>query len=296
MYNDRNEANQCTDNSTHNVIAEDTVQIISTDTLQLSQILENQKMLFDKVDKILQLQAIALETQQKIVQKLATQSLQIEEISEQVANMKENPTVTLLKDANPVDTESFSLKPIENQRELICLDQSLADTAQRKKLQRQLSFLFSASNGQGKTCAYKLLDVLFNRDFLCNCSWAGGSRGDRSKIAIKDYKNVLKFFQALISTWDPTYTASDNEAFFKIILKNSKQRQAMKNIRTSTKRCRRTKKQTTGEKEKINLTINNDDDNVEDKTEEEKEKENVSVNNMTDINMSNDDGLEDGLC
>lgn len=86
-----------------------------------------------------QIQVINLENQQKIEQKLATQSVQLEEISLQHAELKESSvislSVTLLKDAIPVDTERFTLKPIENQRDLISLEQVLADTA-KKKLQR----------------------------------------------------------------------------------------------------------------------------------------------------------------
>ncbi|CAG9790278.1 unnamed protein product [Diatraea saccharalis] len=190
---------------------------------------------------MLQIQAITLENQQKIVQKLATHSVQLEEISLQLAEIKQGPSVTLLKDANSIDNESFTIKPIENQTDLISLDQLLTNKVEKNKLRRRLSFLCSASEGEGKTCAYKLLDILFTRDFLCNCSWAGGSRGDRSKIGLKDYKNVLKFFHGMIYTWDPTYTVQDNETFFKIITKNSRQRKCMKNHRMSSKRCRKTK-------------------------------------------------------
>lgn len=122
---------------------------------------------------MLQNQATILENQQKIVQKLDTQSVQLEEISVQFAEMKEDSRVTLLKDANPVDNESFKIKPIENQRNLISLDQLLTDRTEKIKLRRHLSFLCSASKGEGKTCAYKLQDILFTRDFLCRCSFMG---------------------------------------------------------------------------------------------------------------------------
>lgn len=203
-----------TENTTNN---ENIIEIINTETLDFSLILQKQTTLSEKIVKMLQYQAITLENQQKIVQKLATQSVQLEEISLQLAEIKERPDVTLLKDANPEETESFTIKPIENQRDLISLDQLLADRAEKNKLKRQLSFLCSASKGDGKTCAYKLQDVLFTREFLCNCSWSGGSRGDsKSKIALKDYKNFLKFFHGMILTWDPTYTVQDNEQFLRL--------------------------------------------------------------------------------
>ncbi|KAL4714559.1 hypothetical protein ACJJTC_006605 [Scirpophaga incertulas] len=280
ICNQENQDNSCMDYSnvtataTGDTTNENIVQIINTETLNFDQILANQIILFEKIENILQNQVITLENQQKIVQKLATQSVQLEEISVQLAELKESPNVTLLKDANTVDNESFTVKPIENQRDLISLDQLLANRLEKNKLQRHLSFLCSASKGEGKTCAYKLQDILFTRDFLCNCSWAGGSRGDRSKIALKDYKNVLKFFHGMIQTWDPTYTIQDNENFFKIITKNSKQRKLMKNLRMSSKRYR--KKETEGESMQIQV--------------QEKEKENIPIDNISD------DDIESGLC
>lgn len=268
----------------------------------------------EKLDKILHNQAITLENQNKLVQQLATQSVQLAEISLQLAEMKQGaPTsVTLLKDANPADNESFTLKPIENQRDLMSLDQLLADKAERKKYQRRLLFLCSASKGEGKTCAYKLQDILFTREFLCNCSWSGGSRGDsRSKIALKDYKNVLKFFYDMILTWDPTYTVQENETFFKIITKNSKQRKAMKNLRMSSKRCRKNKdnldkQQKSGSKRQYTETETTNDQNetegenmqIEENAPKTKEttarksmqiqnQENIALNNISDDDMSN---------
>ncbi|KAJ8726124.1 hypothetical protein PYW07_000822 [Mythimna separata] len=318
-FDQENQGNLCTDYS-HVSATESTtnheniVQIISTETLNFDQILANQKILFEKIDNMLQIQAITLENQQKIVQKLARQSVQLEEISVQLAEIKEGPSVTFLKDANPVDNESFTLKPIENQRDLISLDQLLVDRAEKNKLKRHLAFLCSASKGEGKTCAFKLLDILFTRDFLCNCSWAGGSRGDMSKIALKDYKNVLKFFHGMIQTWDPTYTVQDNETFFKIITKNSKQRKSMKNLRTSSKRCRKNKDNLDKQQKSENKIQPNDDKETERESmqiqdyapnndsieitegesmhiqEQKKEKENIYLNNMSD------DDIEGGLC
>lgn len=297
-------ANPCPDYS--NVTATDTttqeniVQIISTETLNFDQILTNQKILSEKIDNMLQIQAITLENQQKIVHKLVQQSVQLDDISAQLAEIKQGPMVTLLKDANPVDNESFTLKPIENQRDLILLDQLLADKAEKHKLQKHLSLLCSASNGKGKTCAYKLQDILFTRDFLCNCSWAGGSRGERSKIALKDYKNVLKFFHGMIQTWDPMYTMQDNESFFKLITKNSHQRKSMKNLRMSSKRRRKNtdkfeKQQKSGNDDNENIQIQENAPYDDAKKITEGESRQIEEEKYEKENMSIDD-TEGGLC
>lgn len=274
---------------------ENIVQIISTETFNFDQILTNQKILSEKLDNMLQIQGITLENQQKIVQNMAAQSVQLDEISAQLADIKQGPMVTLLKDANPDDNKSFTIKPIENQNDLKSLDQLLADRTERHKIQKRLSFLCLASKGEGKTCAYKLLDILFTRDFLCTCSWAGGSRGDRSKIAFKDYKNVLKFFYGMIQSWDPTYTIQDNEVFFKIITKNSNQRKSMKNLRMSSKRNRKNTDKFENQQKSGNNTTNDDAKEITEEEnrqiEEVNEKENMSLNNIMSV-----DDIEDGLC
>ncbi|PZC70365.1 hypothetical protein B5X24_HaOG202060 [Helicoverpa armigera] len=311
-YNQENQENSninltATENFTN---SENVLQILNAETVNFDLILSNQNIIAQKLDAVLQIQEVALKNQEKITQELARQSVQLDEITVQLAEINEGRTtgtnVTLLKDVNAADNESFAFKPIDSQRELISLDQLLADKTEKKKFRHHLSFLCTPSNGTGITCAYKLLDILFTRDFLCLCSWAGGSRGDRSKIALKDYKNLLKFFHAMILTWDPTYTVQDNEKFFKIVTRNSTQRKCMKNVRTSSKRSRKLKdnldkRQKTGnekppnddtkdtERESIQIEERAAID-VDDETEEESqviqeqalEKENITNNIIDD--------------
>ncbi|CAB3245036.1 unnamed protein product [Arctia plantaginis] len=174
-------------------------------------------------------------------------------------------------------------------KELEELESLLTDKQQKNKLLKQYSFVCSQSDGRGGTCAYKILDVFFTRDFLYKCSWTGGSRGtsDNVKNPLKAYKNVLKFYYELIHIWDQTYTIENNENFFKTVLKTSVKRKLSKNERASTKR-RRTKKDTLKNSNQTNQTTNQvesvmivpDDDatnetknTTEDVTEEREEDE-----------------------
>lgn len=83
-------------------------------------------------------------------------------------------------------------------------------------------------------CAYKLLDLMFDRIFLCQCSWTGSSRAETSKIPLKDYKNVLNLFFTMVHSWDSDYTIQRNETFFKMITKNAKQRLKPSNVEQKT--------------------------------------------------------------
>lgn len=121
------------------------------------------------------------------------------------------------------------------------LEANLADKAQKKKFSKTLSLLCSSTVGGGTTCAYKLLDVIFSRDFLCQCSWSGGSKGEISKIPLKNYKNFRKFFFEIVNSWDSKFTDDDAEKFLKLVVRNAAKRKAMKGLRQSTKRTRKSR-------------------------------------------------------
>lgn len=160
------------------------------------QVCEDQNMLADKIDTMVNM----IHNQNKIIEnmvnKICIMSVQLEDISEKLNQPRnEQPVhVTLLKDVPQDEAESFCINIIEDQRQLDALEVKLADKSEYKKLKKHLSFLCSPSTGDGKTFAYRLLDTLFSREFICLCSWSGGSRGEKSKIALKNYKLFRIFF------------------------------------------------------------------------------------------------------
>lgn len=167
--------------------------------------------------------------------KLASLSVQMEESRNAPIN------VTLLKDVGAEENDSFKITPINSKQELDEFENSLNDKSHKKKLSKLLSMLCSAAEGQGTTCAYKLLDALITREFLCHMSWSGGSKGDVAKTPLKTYKNFQKFFCNVVHNWDSTFTVQDYEKFFKIVLRNALKRKTMKNLRTSSKRTHKQK-------------------------------------------------------
>lgn len=228
------------------MITEETLNLLPT--LDCDQLIGNQNLLLQKInnqDKILH---DTIEHMQKLTQKVAMLSVEISEGIATITEKIEQPmAVTVLKDANPEENEAFRLEQIDDKQQLDSLENTLIDKAERAKLQKQLSFLFQPCEGNGLTFAYKLLDSLITRDFMCKCSWSGASRGNCSKIPLKDFKNFIKFFCDMIRvrSWDPTFTMGQTEKFFKISLKNAVKRRAMKDLRFSTKRIQKTKPKST---------------------------------------------------
>ncbi|KAF9408122.1 hypothetical protein HW555_012096 [Spodoptera exigua] len=84
-----------------------------------------------------------VENMQKLIQKVAMLSVQINEVLATITQKIDQPVaVTLLKDANPEENEPFCLEQIENKQQLELLQNTLIDKTERSKLQNQLSFLF----------------------------------------------------------------------------------------------------------------------------------------------------------
>lgn len=272
----------------------------------LKLVLENQYNMAQTINEL-------VNNQKNILHTLASLSVQIDDGFSK-AGQTENTDVILLGESNPVYSEAFKIKPIDSVKELEQMDTLLSDKNQKFKLLTQYSFICSPSDGKGATFSYKVLDMFFTREFLCKCSWTGGSRkSDEVKIGLKGYQNFLIFFYELIHHWDKTYTIENNENFFKIVLKNSVKRKLSNNIRASTIRMR-TKKTDPKNKAKTNseqgnqhanqtqMDTNNTKQNENDKNFSNQTEMDANKDIMTDENAVNekeiieDEEEEDCLC
>jgi hypothetical protein len=92
--------------------------------------------------------------------------------------------------------------------------------------------------GKGINIAYRLVDILFSRAFLTQCSWAGGSRGEGSKICFKMYQHTIMFFFNVIHRLDNSFTLHECNEFFKNVLRYSKQRNSAMRVRMSAPKRR----------------------------------------------------------
>jgi hypothetical protein len=202
-----------------------------------------------------------LGNQKRVEDKLATMSLQLDEINTRLLESNEKPiNLTVLKDEIMDERDPYSIAPITNVTEMEELDQKLSDRGERMNLKKQLTVLCRSSLGNGTTCAYKLIDALVSREFLCKCSWTGGSRGEQSKVIFKSFKAFLKFFAAMVHSWDSTFSMQDTEQFFKTILRNASKRCELKQMRASTKRNRKRKTPDYQSIADVSEIIENEDD------------------------------------
>ncbi|CAH0403154.1 unnamed protein product [Chilo suppressalis] len=92
-----------------------------------------------------------------------------------------------------MEVESFMLRPINDIGNLEKLEQEFSNKEAFEKLKQQYSIVCSELLENGVNCAYRLLDILFTKIFLC--SWTGGSRNAADvKLGLKAFKNVIIFF------------------------------------------------------------------------------------------------------
>ncbi|KAJ2939877.1 hypothetical protein O0L34_g6577 [Tuta absoluta] len=207
--------------------------------------LQNQNVLIEKLDvlsvKFEEKVDTLTDNQKRNTQKVNSLSSQIYEGFNRLQKTICNSEAGITLGTDTDERKSFEMKPIDSAEDLENLELVLSDETQKNRLTKLYSILCTKSSGNGGTCAYKLLDVMFTRDFICKCSWSGGSRGKDIKIGFKQYKNVLNFFFSMVHYWDPNFTIEDNERFFKVVLRNALKRKEMKNLRATTARAKRSK-------------------------------------------------------
>ncbi|XP_049878382.1 uncharacterized protein LOC126375474 [Pectinophora gossypiella] len=213
-------------------------QTILLNVLQVcNSFLENQALPAEKVDAL-------SENLKKTTHKVIALSVQTDDgFTRLQKTVRESAAVIPLGISDPDERRFFEMKPVDSVGDLENLESMLSDDNMKKRLTKIYSILCTKSIGNGGTCAYKLLDALFTREFICKCSWSGGSRGKEIKVALKGYKNVLNFFFAMVHSWDEKFSVEDSERFFKIVLKNALKRKETKNIRSSSQRKPNLKKQ-----------------------------------------------------
>lgn len=131
-----------------------------------------------------------------------------------------------------------SFKRISDQESFDNFEKMLEDANFSQNIMKQMCAICGTHRGKGINNAYALVDMLFERTFLQQCSWAGGSRTDSSKICFKSRTNTLKFFFTIINKADENFTFTDTQKFFKIILRNSRQRVESQQERKSVTKSR----------------------------------------------------------
>lgn len=136
-------------------------------------------------------------------------------------------------------TSNIGFKPIDSILDLQNLDDALKQKDCIHSFKEKLSLVCGTGKGRGLNNCYALVDVMFTRRFLTECSWAGGSKNaETKKNCFKAYHRVINLFFEVIQHSDKTFTLLECEAFFKNILKNSERRNAAKMLRASATKIR----------------------------------------------------------
>ncbi|XP_058822792.1 uncharacterized protein LOC131684165 isoform X2 [Topomyia yanbarensis] len=141
-----------------------------------------------------------------------------------------------LKNTPHDNTTDFKFTPVSSVNDLEELEDNLNDNEYSRKMTMFMKNIVGVTgddcNGQN-TC-YQLVDYFFNRTFMVECSWNGGSRDGTPKCAIKRYTNILNLFFAIVRNANQGFSQTLLEKFFKSILKNSKKRSQSKGLRQSS--------------------------------------------------------------
>lgn len=197
---------------------------------KISEVLESIKTIIASINTINENQQILFENQNKIMSQLSEMHTQNEEIIRQS-----------LKPLNK--SQTTDIKPISSSEEFREFENLLStnDPVIMSDLKNKLLVVCSKGKGKGYNNAYILIDVLFERNFLKECSWAGGSKSEKTKICFKSFTNTIKFFFNVIRASDEEFTLVDCHKFLKIILRNALQRSNNKQLRLSSKKNRQKK-------------------------------------------------------
>ncbi|CAG9137627.1 unnamed protein product [Plutella xylostella] len=258
--------------------------ILANQQTIVNQIVQNQQQQLEWNETIIAQIETLKNLHTNLIQKVSTLSVQLEDAVSQILSHDQGcqDVQTLGSSKSHIDNIPIHVKPVESAQQLDELEKQLSDPKTRDLLKNAYSVL--CSEGKGADCAYMLVDVMFSRNFLCECSWGGGSRGDGTKVPLKGYKHVLSFFWTMVHFWDDTYTLQDNESFFKTILKNSKKRKIAKLERSSTsRRSKSTNKDKRVKLAEVNTNNEHDNYNSENKlNDEEKTIENDIENGEID--------------
>lgn len=156
----------------------------------------------------------------------------LNKLIEAVANMgtlisKENYQGTLQSIGAIGNTSNFSsLLPINDQYTFNEFETMLRNKDNYQKFVTEMATYGGTSGDKkGDRIAYGLVDQLFTRQFMTECSWTGSSKNQASKNTFSSATTFLDAFYDIINLADSRYSKNDAKDFFKEkILRNAKSR------------------------------------------------------------------------
>ncbi|XP_061717620.1 uncharacterized protein LOC133525352 [Cydia pomonella] len=167
-------------------------EVLATILHKFEQIQEDIKTLSGEFKIITENQQALFQNQNNMLLKFAESQTQFEEFVHKSYASTEN-------------TKKHDVKPISNKKDLQELELLLADPDFKAKFRNTLEVGCSKGKKRGTTNAYAVIDILFQRSFLCECSWTGGSRTEGSKTCLKSFTNIFDLFFSVLHESDPDF-------------------------------------------------------------------------------------------
>lgn len=137
-----------------------------------------------------------------------------------------------------VDEEPTLIKNIKDLEEF---EKKLSNRTFKENMLLKFVGVCSKGLGKGGVNAYHLVDSLFERNFLKQCTWTGFSKKESVKICFKAFTRTICLFFDIIHATDESFTKVECDKFFKTILKNAHKRSEA-NQRMSAPKVRVVKK------------------------------------------------------
>ncbi|XP_045769184.1 uncharacterized protein LOC123870065 [Maniola jurtina] len=152
-----------------------------------------------------------------------------------------------------VDEEPTLIKNIKDLEEF---EKNLSNRTFKDNMLMKFVGVCSKGLGKGGVNAYHLVDSLFERNFLKQCTWTGFSKKEAVKICFKAFTRTISLFFDIIHATDESFTKVDCDKFFKTILKNAHKR-SESNQRMSAPKVRVIKRKRTAKTLPIDVPIEN---------------------------------------
>lgn len=210
-----------------------------TDSRNESQV--NIEVLSQKIDNLTKIAIELQNNQQNIMLKLASVTTSVEEYMMKMTRKESDKAISTFETISDVQ----KLQEFEN---------NLKNPELREEVLNRLSIICSKGKGRGESNAYVLVDAMFSRQLMTQCSWAGGTRcAENPKTYFKSFIYTRDLFFDIIHKTDKQFTKDDCDNFFKKVLRHSVARNASLQLRRSAAKNRPKKKDSNCQKNNENI-------------------------------------------
>ncbi|XP_050497710.1 uncharacterized protein LOC126878855 isoform X2 [Diabrotica virgifera virgifera] len=134
------------------------------------------------------------------------------------------------------DNIQFEFHAVSTSQELSQLEDNLKDPNYEKKVRNYFKKIIgnTPDTSNGLDTCYSIVDYFFEKKFMVQCSWTGGSRSNTEKCCIKNCKNILEVFFTIVQSSNKDFSKALLKKFIIGITRNAKKRSLTGGIRQSS--------------------------------------------------------------